>query len=367
MLARRRDILWMIEHHPDAQVLGEPCATIYPSGRVLSDPEGFAEARKLWLRITAPRVPIGVVTNAAVFFLTTDPPRARELLARVWLRRRESPMQVARAYATAISPGIAHTRQGAPDAIVDWSLSRDCLAQLLNAEDAALIGMAATALWQPRPPTVPSVITAPSMPETELLRTAERLLLRAEELLPNSADLRYQLAQLYGLQVIGTGRSASLREMQFAQLAAAQSLGGDPLRSQKDYMNAAVETGRLDIAAGSARACLDRVARQQSKAPGDDLHQCNLVLGRVALRRGKIRTAGRFLVAAGRTSGSPVLGSFGPNMMLAQELLQVGRRKPVLRYLSLCSRFWKYHSKTDEWAAAMRAGKIPDFGGNLFF
>ena len=63
-----------------------------------------------------------------------------------------------------------------------------------------------------------------------MLRTAERLLLRAEELLPNSADLRYQLAQLYGLQVIGTGRSASLREMQFAQLAAAQSLGGDPLR-----------------------------------------------------------------------------------------------------------------------------------------
>ena len=37
---------------------------------------------------------------------------------------------------------------------------------------------------------------------------------------------------------------------------------------------------------------------------------------------GRIEEAKRHLLAAGRSSGSPVLGSFGPNMSLAKDLLE---------------------------------------------
>ncbi len=363
-LARRGDILWMIEHHPDAPVLGEPCATIYPSGHILSDPEGFAQARELWLKTTASSVSIQVTTNAAIFFLTTDPPCARELMASIWLRRRESPKAVAQVYALAITGRTALTSRGQPDAVIDWSLGRDCTLQLLNARDAAVVDEAAAALLNP---TLPATDTF--MPSSDVLRIKERLLFRVRELTPFAGDVANQLAQVYRLQASFAQVSAASREKEFALLAAARSLGGNRRRSDYGYryMNAAVETGRLDIAAAGARLCLDRVARQEPDVLPDDVHDCNLVLGRVALRRGKIRTAGKYLIAAGRTSGSPALGSFGPGMMLAQELLQVGRRKPVLEYLRLCSRFWKLNSRTDEWAVAIRTGKFPDFGANLLY
>src|SRR5260370_33258421 len=63
------------------------------------------------------------------------------------------------------------------------------------------------------------------------------------------------------------------------------------------------------------------------RSGGDALHHGNLCLGRVALRAGDIGAAKAYLLQAGRVSGSPVLESFGPNMLLAKELLEVGQRE----------------------------------------
>jgi hypothetical protein len=49
-----------------------------------------------------------------------------------------------------------------------------------------------------------------------------------------------------------------------------------------------------------------------------------MVLGQVALRRGDAKKAASFLLAAGKTWGSPQLNSFGPNMPLANDLLAAG-------------------------------------------
>ncbi|MDB6065188.1 MAG: hypothetical protein JWR26_1396 [Pedosphaera sp.] len=107
------------------------------------------------------------------------------------------------------------------------------------------------------------------------------------------------------------------------------------------------------------------------KSNGDAVHDGNLVLGRIAVDEGQIEEAKRRLLAAGKSSGSPVLGSFGPNMSLAKDLLAKGEQETVLQYLELCRKFWSSGGgkggKLDEWTKDIYAGRMPDFGGNLIY
>jgi len=98
------------------------------------------------------------------------------------------------------------------------------------------------------------------------------------------------------------------------------------------------------------------------------LHDANVVLGRVALHKGDVDGAKARLLKAGMTAGSPTLGSFGPNMMLARELLAQGEADTVLQYFELCAAFWKHdRGQLDEWRRTVEGGGIPDFGANLVY
>lgn len=73
-----------------------------------------------------------------------------------------------------------------------------------------------------------------------------------------------------------------------------------------------------------------------------------------------------YLMAAGRTPGSPQLNSFGPNMSLAKDLLASGERDAVLDFFMSWRSFWKMGSVTlDNWTGAVKAGEVPNFGANL--
>jgi hypothetical protein len=101
---------------------------------------------------------------------------------------------------------------------------------------------------------------------------------------------------------------------------------------------------------------------------GNAIQDGNLVLGRIALHEGRTQEAGQYLLAAGSSQGSPTMNSFGPNMSLAQDLLEKGQRDVVLQYFELCRKFWTMdHGKLDQWSNEVRAGKIPDFGANLVY
>lgn len=106
----------------------------------------------------------------------------------------------------------------------------------------------------------------------------------------------------------------------------------------------------------------------QSWNYGNAIFHGNAILGRVALKRGDVKEADQYLLAAGATPGSPQLDSFGPNMTLAKELLEKDQTDVVLQFFKLCAKFWEpNYGKLDQWNAEVRQGKIPSFGGNLLY
>ena len=101
---------------------------------------------------------------------------------------------------------------------------------------------------------------------------------------------------------------------------------------------------------------------------GNAIQDGNLVLGRIAVREGQMEIAKHYLLAAGKSSGSPQMNSFGPNMSLAKDLLEKGERDVVLQYFDLSRNFWKMdYGKLNDWSQYVKAGKIPDFGANLLY
>ncbi|MBZ5610051.1 MAG: hypothetical protein LAP38_17450 [Acidobacteriia bacterium] len=130
----------------------------------------------------------------------------------------------------------------------------------------------------------------------------------------------------------------------------------------------AVKAGALDNAASYAQELLQSANDPKNCNYGNAIFFGNMVLGQVALRRGDKDQARSHLLAAGKTSGSPQLNSFGPNMSLAKDLLEAGDRQAVLEFFELCRSFWKMdRGRLQDWANQINAGSTPDFGANLAY
>ena len=107
---------------------------------------------------------------------------------------------------------------------------------------------------------------------------------------------------------------------------------------------------------------------RNSRNYGNAIHQANTVLGLLELERGNVKLAENHLLAAARTCATPQLSGLGPNMMLAHRLLQHGRTRVVLDYLTLCGKLWKLSfGRLWKWKFEIRRGRTPDFGANLTY
>jgi hypothetical protein len=93
-------------------------------------------------------------------------------------------------------------------------------------------------------------------------------------------------------------------------------------------------------------------------------HYANVYLGRIALRQGNVVGARKYLLIAGDNHGSPALSDYGPDMTLADELLERGEREVVLHYFQECQHFWRNGQKNhlEQWTKEVKAGKHPNFG-----
>ncbi len=142
--------------------------------------------------------------------------------------------------------------------------------------------------------------------------------------------------------------------------------GSDIVRTdlREPLATAAFEAERYDDARSYATAMLH--SRLEGSDEASHLHRGNIILGRVALVEDDVERAKYHLLEAAKVSGSPRLGSFGPNMRLAADLLQRGEKDIVLAYFELCANFWP-SDKLKDWAALVEAGRTPDFGANLVY
>jgi hypothetical protein len=162
-------------------------------------------------------------------------------------------------------------------------------------------------------------------------------------------------------------RASPALEMQHLEmLAGKDSISRNPLLPR--MTNAAFAAGDWARAERYANEALEAATHGVFWWTGDAIHQGNIVLGRLAMRRSDLEQARRFLLAAGKTPGSSSLASLGPNMALAKELLDRGESAVVLEYLKEAGEFWHAdRGKLAEWTALIRAGLKPDFGANLTY
>lgn len=113
------------------------------------------------------------------------------------------------------------------------------------------------------------------------------------------------------------------------------------------------------------RDCPDAARRLLKTDPsrwdsGNLLHWAEIVEGQLAFDAGDVEAACAHLRASGRSVDSPQLGSFGPDLELAQCLLDVGRTDEVRCYLEDCRDFWRAGMPfLEEWLAALAVGEVP--------
>jgi hypothetical protein len=226
---------------------------------------------------------------------------------------------------------------------------------------------------------------------------SESLLQKARDLEPANPEWADRLGHLYSLESrrnSGEGRTKAAKA--FEALAVAQELrdreapptdeSGKEMSDEEkrshallmaiwklpDLAKAAFAASEFEQARNYATELLQKATSSELpeffRNDGNAIHYANLILGRLSFREGDVESAKQYLIASGKTQGSPNLGSFGPNMSLAKELLERGEQETVLRYFELCRKFWNSHGEVlDRWTEDVRAGRNPQFGANLVY
>ena len=188
--------------------------------------------------------------------------------------------------------------------------------------------------------------------------------LKLPEGIDDDLDLPNGLAGLFKPESVDATASAV---MALEQLQRAHELADSDSERRSllgELATAAFQAERYEDARAHATSLLQSEPGRFSD--GSEPHKANIVLGRVALIEDDVALASHHLLEAGKVEGSAPLGSFGPNMRLAADLLERGEKDVVLEYFELCSKFWP-SEKLDDWAAMVKGGRMPDFGGNLVY
>jgi tetratricopeptide (TPR) repeat protein len=198
---------------------------------------------------------------------------------------------------------------------------------------------------------------------------AEELYRQLEATEPKNPKWHDSLGRLYSLRKNGGAAAATLALKEYEQAQALDTDDSSKFYRLDQLAMQACNADQLDKASQYGEELLAMAAKlPKDWNYGNAIHHGNIVLGRVALKRGDTAKAIDCLLNAGKTHGSPQLNSFGPNMTLARDLLAKGEKDAVLQYFDLCRKFWAMGGEQlDVWAKQVEAGKTPEFGSNLAY
>jgi hypothetical protein len=197
---------------------------------------------------------------------------------------------------------------------------------------------------------------------------AADLLKQAQQAEPTNPEWPDQLGHLYALKSNKEFVKQALAEFEKAQTVDTSEIS--KFSRLDDLAKSAFAAGEIEKASNYAHESLKIAAERQKKneSYGNAVHHANNILGRIALEQHDVKLAGNYLLKAGQTPGSPQLDSFGPNMSLAKELLEVGEKDTVIEYFDECRKFWQLGAgKLDAWTKEVKAGEVPQFGANLVY
>lgn len=184
--------------------------------------------------------------------------------------------------------------------------------------------------------------------------------------------MKYTSAFLVCALLVGCGRTSVTPQGRLAE--ATNKLAN--AKTAQDRFYALNQAAKESFVAGNAEDAKKYAQELMTLLPkfsgdwnyGNAVQDANLVLGRIAVKDGRVDEAKQYLLAAGNSPGSPQMNSFGPNVSLAKDLLEKGERDVVIQYLELCRKFWKMHGGSlDQWIQEIKDGKVPDFGANLAY
>ena len=186
---------------------------------------------------------------------------------------------------------------------------------------------------------------------------AEKCLLRAKKLEPTNFKWARELSALYRLW--GTGHEKhALTE---CELAISLSKHRNDFYDYSLLPELEYFAGNFDSAVMTSKKLLTIAQRKRNHwNSGNAINNAHTFLGLVALKRGKLLLAKRHLLKSAIDAVSPQTQSFGPNKLLAAELIDAGESFAVIEYWDHCARFWKSgRNRVEDWRQKIQSGVNP--------
>jgi hypothetical protein len=379
--ARRRHILWLIQHHPEhrgararqAWILTQP-------GDADPDPAGYQEGRKLWLaQVERPDAPISFLNGAARYFRQNDKPLAETMLLRARLIEPKGhwSIELGRLYyeilVGAKSTGSDGTVASVSAAEAHSPYATRIRRKLDESVDATLLTTAADSLG----------LQGPALYENHRIdfdpvALAMTYLGKAVQLDPQSTPahqvaLNIRFKERGGISPgIPKGSSPQARYDMVESQPEAQRLLAMSLLAEAVVVNSEEAAAKHDAAQASASAEIARRAAEEAlrlaaKFPNDPdcgtaIYNANMVLGLLALRGRDRKVAIQFMLDASQAPPTEELAYSMSDfsLMLPERLFQDGQRDAVVQFLERFAR-GNVSSKGYllESAKAIRSGKKP--------
>jgi hypothetical protein len=147
------------------------------------------------------------------------------------------------------------------------------------------------------------------------------------------------------------------QDLHYRELLLANAALGDRVSFLVDAAKAAWNSDNEAKAEAYARQLL--ATPDLATKSGDGVYHANYILGMLALRRGDVAGAKRYLIESAK---SPGLTAGGPGFDLVEALLDHGERDAVLEYLDVGKDLLRHEDLIEQWKTLIRSGITPRLG-----